>query len=79
MKFCQKTKLKIENWKWNDFGGFQLPELREKSVKNCQICRFIFFETHCYALLRMINWWKRWVDFVKIKFHSDDLILNEFP
>jgi hypothetical protein len=35
--------------------------------------------TSCwYTLLVTMNWWKRWIDFVKIKFDLNDLILNEF-
>ncbi len=30
--------------------------------------------SHCYALPMMINWWKKWIDFVKIKFHSNENI-----
>ncbi len=41
VRFCQKKKLKMENWKWNYFGGFQLPEVRERKCKNCQNSRFI--------------------------------------
>ncbi len=44
--FCQKTKLKVENWKWNDFGGFSIARSEGKKCKNCQISRYIFFETH---------------------------------
>jgi hypothetical protein len=39
-KISKLSKLKI--WKWNDFGGFQLPEVRGKNSKKFQISIFGF-------------------------------------
>ncbi len=41
-KISPKSNSKLKFWKISDFGGFQLPEVREKRVKNCQICIFSF-------------------------------------
>ncbi len=37
----RKKKLKLKIWKWSDFGGSQLPEVRVK-VKNHHIFIFSF-------------------------------------
>jgi len=37
-------------------------------------CLCIISASHHYALPMMINWWKTWIDFVKIKFHSNENI-----
>jgi hypothetical protein len=30
-----------------------------------------------YALLMMIDWWKKWVDFIQIKFDSNSMMKND--
>jgi hypothetical protein len=27
----------------------------------------------CYTLLMIMKWWKKWIDFVEIKFHLNDI------
>jgi len=34
----------------------------------------ITWAQHYYTLLLTINWWKKWIDFVKIKFYSNENI-----
>ncbi len=47
------------------------------SVPLLSLCfAYVSFQLHTtmHSLPMMINWWKTWIDFVKIKFHSNENI-----
>jgi hypothetical protein len=50
LKFHHKGKLK----KWCDFGGFQLPQLRERNTKTCQLLEGWLKFCNSYLVYRFI-------------------------
>jgi hypothetical protein len=67
--------------RYNLFYGIKLAFvlLMQKGKLETDVRNFLISITwvlHYYTLLLSINWWKKWIDFVKTKLYSNEILNN---